>query len=191
MFRASRAVVSGSRSGFGLIQYSSQRLIATHEHVPRKDGDISSVFRSLSGSDDTEQLPQRFADVKRKLVNDKFVLHQSWNRLLARLREEAEEIRARGSACLPEIDFSDIRNPSQEFQDSLRQRGVAIVRQVVPEKEAREYKEEAERYIASNPATKGKGHGLLRQMICSPHVSYLVSCSRSTYEITMPVDVSC
>lgn len=174
MWRASRVVASGTRSGFGLISPSSGRLISTQEHVPRKDGDISSVFRSLSGSDATEQLPQRFADVKRKLVKDKDALHQSWNRLLIRLREETEEIRARGSTCLPEIDFSDIKNPSKEFQDTLRRRGVAIVRQVVPEKEAREYKEDLERYIASNPSTKGEDHRALRRFFTSPHIAYLV-----------------
>lgn len=83
-------------------------------------------------------------------------MQQSWNRLLVRLREETAIIKEQGSACLPEIDFADLKTPSKEFQDNLRRRGVAIVRQVVPEKEAREYKEDVERYVAANPSTKGK-----------------------------------
>lgn len=155
MLQASRLSISKARSGLGSLSFNQKRLVTTREFVPRKDGDISSVFKSLSGGGDTEQLPKRFADVKRALVKDKSALQNSWNRLLFRLKQETESIKKQGSTCLPEVDFANIQNPTEGFQDALRQHGVAIVRQVIPEKEAREFKEDVEKYIASNPSTKG------------------------------------
>lgn len=128
---------------------------ATTQQTPKNEGDISSVFRSLSGSDETEKLPQRFADVKRGLVRDRNALHSSWNRLLARLNDETQIVKSQGSSCIPQINFTDIEKAPVEFSEALRKRGVAVVRQVIPEDEARKYKEEAERYVAANPSTKG------------------------------------
>lgn len=160
MLRTSRQSICRAWPSLGTLSSNQKRLVATREFVPRKDGDISSVFKSLSGGDSAEKFPQRFADVKRELVKDKSALQNSWNSLLVRLRQETAKVKEQGSACLPEIDFADIKNPSKGFQDALRERGVAIVRQVVPEKEAREFKEDVERYIAANPSTKGN---------CDPH----------------------
>ncbi|EEU39299.1 uncharacterized protein NECHADRAFT_94732 [Fusarium vanettenii 77-13-4] len=119
----------------------------------KKEGDISSVFRSLSGGDD-EPLPPRFAEVKRSLAQNKDALHASWSRLLTQLREETEIVKAEGSACIPEIQFTGLDNPSAEFASEIRKRGIAVVRQVIPEKEARAYKEDVEAYIAANPSTR-------------------------------------
>ncbi|VUC21251.1 unnamed protein product [Clonostachys rosea] len=131
-----------------------RRAATTDANVEKKEGDISSVFRSLSGGDSSETLPQRFAEVKRNLIHDPVALQNSWNRLLAHLKVETEEIAKEGSNCIPEIDFSDIERPSKDFSDALRKRGVAVIRQVVPEQEARAYKEEIEKYVAANPSTK-------------------------------------
>lgn len=128
---------------------------ASTQKTPKEEGDISSVFRSLSGSDEAERLPQRFADVKRSLVQDKGALYSSWNRLLARLRDETHLVKSQGSACIPQINFTDIKKAPAKFSDALRKRGVAIIRQVIPESEARGFKEETERYVAANPSTKG------------------------------------
>jgi hypothetical protein len=132
-----------------------RRSVATLEAASRKEGDISSVFRSLSGGEE-EPLPSRFADVKRSLLSDKAALSESWSRLLKRLKEETEVIKAQGPAAIPSIDFADIDNPSEEFNEALRKRGVAVVRQVIPKHEARAYKSEIEDYIAANPSTKGR-----------------------------------
>ncbi|RXG50558.1 hypothetical protein VDGE_07476 [Verticillium dahliae] len=140
----------------GLSQSQRRFVGAEATASARKEGDISSVFRSLSGADD-EVLPTRFADVKRALLRrspSREVLHASWNRLLERLRAETEEIKANRNTIVPEIPFSDLANPSSSFNEAFRKRGVAVVRQVVPEDEARSYKTEVEKYIAANPSTK-------------------------------------
>ncbi|KAB8616623.1 hypothetical protein FH972_025959 [Carpinus fangiana] len=132
---------------------SARLFVASEAAATRKEGDISSVFRSLSGGKD-EALPPRFADVKKKLLGSKDQLQASWVRLLERLAEENEIIRAAGNKVIPEINFADIGSPSAEFDEAIRRRGVAIVRQVVPEAEARAYKDEIEEYVRLNPWTK-------------------------------------
>lgn len=121
-------------------------------------GDISSVFPSLSGVA-RQSLPPRFADLKRRLIrgHEEQVTH-GWHRLLADLREETGIIKAVGSSIVPELAFGDLNNVDKRtaFRDGLHKRGVAIIRGVVSEQEALGWKELAERYIQSNPSTKGK-----------------------------------
>ena len=120
----------------------------------KKEGDISSVFVSLSGAK-PEPLPPRFADLKRQLITgheDK--LQDSWNRLLRILAEETKEIGALGSAAVPEIQFKDIDRPSSQFESDHRKRGVAIFRNVVSEQQALDWKESIQAYVRQNPFTK-------------------------------------
>lgn len=124
---------------------------------PKTSGDISSVFPSLSGVA-SEPLPSRFADLKARLIHGREDrVRASWERLLSDLREETKTIRALGSNVVPEIDFRDINDVEKktDFRDGLRTRGVAVVRGVVTEKEALDWKELIQRYVKTNPSTKG------------------------------------
>lgn len=121
-------------------------------------GDISSVFPSLSDNI-ASPLPHRFAALKARLVaghEDK--LRASWHELLESLKREKEIIRSRGSALIPEIEYRDIDDPQKrtKFRDSLRQRGVAVIRAVVSEREALDWKELLLRYIKTNPGVRGR-----------------------------------
>lgn len=122
------------------------KLISTSPHTIRhaastaapqkREGDISDAFASLSGLQ-FEKLPPRFADVKSRLIaGNEEALYHSWNRLLASLREEIPLIAAKGPKIIPEIDFADIDNASEEFRAEHKKRGVAVIRNVVPEQEA-------------------------------------------------------
>ncbi|MCJ1394932.1 hypothetical protein MMC18_007813 [Xylographa bjoerkii] len=129
--------------------------LTTRSKAPKKEGDISSVFVSLSGAAPT-QLPDRFADIKQQLISGhEDAVRASWQRLLERLVIENAEIAQKGPAVVPQIDFSNLDNPSQEFLREVKKRGVAVVRSVVPQSEARGYKAEVEKYIKANPWTKG------------------------------------
>lgn len=71
----------------------------------KQDGNISSVFASLSG-EAASLLPQRFVDLKREIVNpDDKVLQEklvaSWARLLKALEAESSEIAERGPDVSP------------------------------------------------------------------------------------------
>lgn len=133
--------------------YRTLRNAATAQ-AEKREGDISDAFASLSGMQ-FEPLDPRFAELKQKLVagNEK-ALHASWNRLLASLREEIPLIRKQKSKIIPEIDFKDIDAASPEFRSEHKKRGVAVIRNVIPEQEALDLKRELREYIAANPHTK-------------------------------------
>ena len=123
----------------------------------RKEGDISSVFASLSGAA-AAPLPDRFAAIKTALIaGNESAIASSWTRLLSTLRTEIETIASIGSDIIPSIEFSDIHNHSrvQAFSAGLKKRGAGIVRGVVPSPTALAWKQEIQEYIRKNPSTKG------------------------------------
>lgn len=132
------------------------RSMTSQVKTAKKEGDISSVFVSLSGASATP-LPERFANIKRNLIsgNENHV-RASWYRLLERLAVENEIVSRQGPAVIPQINFRDLSKPPNEFINEVKKRGVAVVKGVVPEDEARAYKTEVEEYVKANPGTKGK-----------------------------------
>ena len=131
------------------------RSLAIHAKA-KKEGDISSVFVSLSGVA-SDPLPERFAGLKRKLLRGREeAVVASWKRLLEELTAENKSIAEQGSDVVPQIKYEDLGRPSRAFEDAVRKRGVVVIRSVVTENEARRYKEETETYIRKNPQTKGK-----------------------------------
>lgn len=116
------------------------------------------MFPSLSGAS-SAPLPLRFADVKARLIHShEDGVRESWVRLLSELQQETETIRAIGSQVVPEMSFADFDHVGKRatFRDQLHQRGVAIIRGVVAEKEALEWKEMVKSYVRNNPSTKGR-----------------------------------
>ena len=135
----------------------------------RKEGDISSVFSSLSG-EVQKPLPQRFAEQKQRLINgNEDAVRHAWNTLLPQLRREIEEIKSTGPAIVPELDFKDIDHPDtqQDFAKRLKKTGVAVIRDVVSQEEALGWKAEIIEYIKQNPQTKGISHPPLTLMYTS------------------------
>ncbi|OJD35697.1 uncharacterized protein BKCO1_1500088 [Diplodia corticola] len=122
----------------------------------KRAGDISDAFASLSGKEFTPLEP-RYATLKKNLIaGHEDAIRASWERLLKDLRTEIPHIVEQGSKIVPEVQYKDIVNGtvSHEFVDEHRKRGVAVVRGVVEEKEARGYKDEIEEYVRKNPHTK-------------------------------------
>ena len=146
-----RTLSRARRSYFSL----PTRSIASQAN-PKKEGDISSVFISLSGSP-TTPLPNRFADLKRDIIRgNEDQLVQSWQRLLSRLITENETVARLGPKVIPQIDFEDLHQAPDAFLAEVKKRGVAVIRGVIPQNEARGYKEEIEAYVRANPWTKGR-----------------------------------
>jgi hypothetical protein len=121
----------------------------------KRAGDISDAFASLSGQEFTPLTPEYAALKSRLIRGHESEVRESWERLLRELREEIPLIVERGSQVIPEIDFKDIDNAPESFSSELRKRGVAVVRNVVPEQEALQWKEDLREYIRQNPQTKG------------------------------------
>lgn len=121
----------------------------------KAEGDISAVFPSLSGVV-MEPLPERFTEIKRQLIQgNEERLTKSWQRLLKQLAIENKVVTQRGPDIIPQIEFEDLRNLPSDFISEVKKRGVAVIKGVVSENEARGYKTELEEYVRRNPSTKG------------------------------------
>ncbi|KAK6070682.1 hypothetical protein SCUP515_08291 [Seiridium cupressi] len=120
----------------------------------KREGDISDSFASLSGTG-FAPLPERFLDLKRKLIkgNEDAVV-ASWERLLQKLRIENDIVAREGPNAVPSIDFKNLETDLPVLRRHIKERGVAVIRGVVSEVEAREYKNEIETYVKQNPSTR-------------------------------------
>lgn len=127
----------------------------------KRAGDISDAFASLSGQE-FKPLTPKYADLKSRLIKGyENEVRESWERLLHDLREEIPLIVELGSKVIPEIKFKDIDNAPETFNKEFRKRGVAVVRNVVSEQEALQWKGDLREYIQKNPQTKGERLDLL------------------------------
>jgi hypothetical protein len=137
----------------------SRRTMASHAKAKR-EGDISSVFNSLSGMK-IQPLDKSFGVLKKQLIagHEKEV-EASWKRLLKRLAVEIEIVAQKGILAVPQIDIKDIPMKSKAFEEELKFRGVAVIKGVIPRDEARAYKSEVEDYVKANPWTKGKNYSV-------------------------------
>ena len=140
--------------------YATSTQAATAEKVStsKAEGDISSVFSSLSGAS-RPPLPQRFAELKKHLIaGHEDQVKAAWNNLLPRLRREIECIHSMGPRVVPTIDFRDVKKGTvgEDFTKAMKRHGVAVVKGVVPEEQALQWKSDAREYIKKNPHTKGK-----------------------------------
>ncbi|KAL7619368.1 hypothetical protein AAE478_009905 [Parahypoxylon ruwenzoriense] len=120
----------------------------------KREGNISDSFVSLSGGA-RAPLPQRFLELKKTLVNGhEGRVVDSWNRLLAQLKQENEIIATEGPRVIPSLNFQDLDDDLVRLRDELEKRGVAVIRGVLPENETRSFKNEIEEYVKQNPQTK-------------------------------------
>lgn len=129
---------------------------ATAQKAVKKEGDISDAFVSLSGAR-RPPLPDRFRKLKCDLVRGRErQIADSWTRLLRRLRAENEIIAQKGSDVIPQVNFADLDAGCEGLKEEIRKRGAIVVRGVIPEGEARAYKEGIEDYVKKNPWTRGE-----------------------------------
>lgn len=137
-------------------RHAVTQLRTAANQAQKRAGDISDAFVSLSGQK-FEPLTPEYADLKGRLIKGhESEVRESWERLLLHLREEIPLVVELGSKVIPEIDFKDLDDAPETFSNELRKRGVAVVRNVVPEQEALQWKEDLREYIRQNPQTKGK-----------------------------------
>lgn len=122
----------------------------------KKEGDISDAFTSLSGNH-RPPLPDRFRALKRDLVRGhETAIQESWVKLLGELRRENDVIAARGPAVIPQVRFDKLEGDLRGLKEEIKKRGTVVVKGVIPEAEARAYKEEIEEYVRKNPSTRGE-----------------------------------
>ncbi|KAI1089284.1 DUF1479-domain-containing protein [Rostrohypoxylon terebratum] len=119
----------------------------------KREGSIADAFVSLSGGA-REPLPRRFLDLKQTLIrgHENRVI-DSWNRLLVELVQENKSIIEKGPSIIPNLNFKDLDTDLAKFRDEIKKRGVAVIRGVLPEEEARSFKDDIEEYVRLNPHT--------------------------------------
>ncbi|KAJ2892326.1 hypothetical protein MKZ38_009997 [Zalerion maritima] len=122
--------------------------------APKREGNIGDSFVSLSGAA-RQPLPQRYLDLKKRLIaGHERKVADSWNRLLPALAQQNTNIAQEGSSVIPSVAFQDLarlEGLSSDVRNTIRHHGCAVVRGVIPEAEAREYKNLIESYLAQNP----------------------------------------
>jgi hypothetical protein len=75
---------------------------------------------------------------------------------LKKLAVENPKVKKLGPAIIPSVEFKDLdKGVNEELLRDIKKTGVVVVRGVVPEKEARGYKDEVEEYVRKNPSTRG------------------------------------
>ncbi|KAI1139453.1 DUF1479-domain-containing protein [Hypoxylon sp. FL0543] len=121
---------------------------------PKREGNISDSFISLSGVA-APPLPARFLQLKKLLISghEDHVVN-SWNRLLAELKRENKMITGKGPQIVPSVDFPDLDADLTKVRKEIEKRGVVVIRGLLPEDEARSFKDEIEEYVNQNPQTK-------------------------------------
>lgn len=121
----------------------------------KPEGDISSVFASLSGVSADQPLEPRFAQLKAQIIHgheDKLL--DSWHRLLDALKRQTATVRANADSVIPRVHFDQIHRLSRDQIDRIRNSGVMVVQGVLSEKEALKLKSDVQEYIRKNPQTK-------------------------------------
>ncbi|PWW80900.1 DUF1479-domain-containing protein [Tuber magnatum] len=120
----------------------------------RVGGDISSVFPSLSGIA-PPPLPDRYAKIKRQfIVGRERILAESWERLLLELEKETAVVKRFGSDIIPQVEFGDFSSLPKERIEEIKKRGVVVLKNVIPDKEALAMKESLKEHIKRNSWAK-------------------------------------
>ena len=153
-------VISCSLANAGRLATRGRAMTSVADRGERKtnraEGSIANAFASMS--DQSQELPQRFVDLKRDLVqgNGSTIL-DGWNRLLNRLAPG--RLTRWDSQMIPEVHFSAIQaNKGELPEDSkqaLKKHGTIIVRGLVSADEALGWKQRIRAYVKLNPSTKG------------------------------------
>ncbi|UJR08036.1 hypothetical protein I4U23_012313 [Adineta vaga] len=153
----------------------------------KPEGDVSSVFASLSGDDMNKPLEPRFAQLKKQIVQDhEEQVRDSWFRLLVALKREIAVIRNSKQSIIPEVNFNDIHNLSENIRNDIRTRGVMVVRGVLSEAFALKLKADVKNYIKQNPHTKAfpQDKPVVYEMYWSPEQILARSDSRVLQALT-------
>ncbi|KAI8631428.1 DUF1479 domain protein [Xylariaceae sp. FL1651] len=120
----------------------------------KREGNISDAFVSLSGAN-RPPLPKRYLDLKQSLIagrEDRVIA--SWQRLLTQLKHENGIVAREGPDIIPSLKFETLEQDLMRLRSEIKKRGVAVVRGVIPEDDARGFKNDIEEYIRQNPSTK-------------------------------------
>ncbi|KAK6354107.1 hypothetical protein TWF730_008525 [Orbilia blumenaviensis] len=146
------------------------RSIGAMPHVAKAEGDISSVFASLSGETE-QQLPLRYRDLKKQLIAENAdKVQASWNRLIKSLGDGIETAKVMREQVIPSVTFTDLTTGklSSKTIDIIKNRGTVVVRGVFSPSEALELKAQTRAYIGANLSITKHFKGQVFEIYWSP-----------------------
>ncbi|PWZ00528.1 DUF1479-domain-containing protein [Testicularia cyperi] len=131
----------------------------------KEEGTIASVFASLSGGSLEDTLPSRFSALKQSLIESPAHvehLQKTWNSVLPALAQKVDEVKRLRGKTIPEVEFpgSGSNAHSRSLSDwtdartyaEIKDRGAAVIRNVVPRDKVLEWKQQIREYAAANNA---------------------------------------
>jgi hypothetical protein len=138
-------------------------------------GTAGDAFSSISS--DTTHLAPQYATLKEELVQGREqAILDSWLRLLKHFDTKTlPEIESLGSNIIPEVQYSDIIANEESLPAvaaaELKSRGVIIVRGMVDQQLALDWKQQTLDYIRANPSTTGfpKHDPQILELYCKQH----------------------
>lgn len=114
-------------------------------------GPPCSIFAEIT---EALPLPSRFARIKQGLIAGKEdQIKASWVRLLVKLKAEIDIVANNGPDIFPSIEFDHLKKGSEtaEFSAQLKERGVGVIRGVIPQDVAAQWKAETNQYLEEDP----------------------------------------
>jgi hypothetical protein len=117
-------------------------------------------------------LPEKYLELKKEIAKglDPEVLTKSWREVLeglekmtnesAKMGPEVRGASNRGKArywyvwkIIPQVEFSELQDISSDKTDLIKRRGAVVIRNVVPQADALEWKEWLREYVKVNQVT--------------------------------------
>ncbi|KAF3180646.1 hypothetical protein TWF106_006390 [Orbilia oligospora] len=146
------------------------RNVGAMPQIAKAEGDISSVFASLSGETE-QQLPVRYRELKKQLIAENADRVQaSWNRLIESLKDGVEMAKVMREKMIPSVTFADLTSGklNSKTVDTIKNRGTVVVRGVFSRSEALELKAQTRAYINANLNSTRHFKGQVFEIYWSP-----------------------
>ncbi|CAA7267546.1 unnamed protein product [Cyclocybe aegerita] len=123
------------------------------EQVPRQTKVVArNRIRSMA-------LPARFADLKAIIAASYPDFEQNvtkaWSEILAELATVTKTINEEGVNYIPQVNFADLGNLPKEDVEKIKRRGSVVIKDIVPDEQAMQWKEDLKEFIKANPSVEG------------------------------------
>ncbi|PUU75590.1 hypothetical protein B9Z19DRAFT_1131043 [Tuber borchii] len=129
-------------------------------------------------------LPDRYTELKSLFTAGRErVLAESWEKLLLDHEKQAAVMKKFGSNLIPQVRFQDLASISKEEIEDTRERGVVVIKNVLPEKERLAVKESLKEHIKRNSWTKDFPSLRLRPLLKAKKQPSLPTDSPAVYEL--------
>ncbi|KAG9316065.1 hypothetical protein JVU11DRAFT_3732 [Chiua virens] len=101
--------------------------------------------------------PSRFVDLKREVVSGTTQerLTASWNDILEELASRTVEIAKAGPDFVPQVKFADLDKLTPEEIEVIKRKGSVVIRGVVDNQTASNWKAELDAFVKANPHAEG------------------------------------